>query len=45
MDAGVDVFVRNYDGLVHGFLNMFAVSQGAESAVTELIGELEARLR
>lgn len=43
-DAGVDVFVRDYDGLVHGFLNMFAVSPAAESAVAELTGELTARL-
>ncbi|MFE4258356.1 alpha/beta hydrolase [Streptomyces sp. NPDC056883] len=44
-DAGVDVFVRTYGGLVHGFLNMFAVSEGAEAAVTELVRELGARLR
>lgn len=44
-ETGVDVFVRNYDGLVHGFLNMFALSQGAETAVTEMIEELGARLR
>ncbi|MFD7256786.1 alpha/beta hydrolase [Streptomyces sp. NPDC059874] len=44
-DAGVDVFVRNYDGLVHGFLNMFAVSEGAEGAVGEMIKEFGVRLR
>ncbi|MBT2453094.1 alpha/beta hydrolase fold domain-containing protein [Streptomyces sp. ISL-43] len=42
--AGVDVFVRDYDGLVHGFVNMFAVSEAAESAVVELIGRLGTRL-
>ncbi|WP_412074854.1 alpha/beta hydrolase [Streptomyces xanthophaeus] len=44
-DAGVEVFVRDYDGLVHGFLNMFAVSPAAEAAVTEMIKELQALLR
>ncbi|MFD5143749.1 alpha/beta hydrolase [Streptomyces sp. NPDC058401] len=44
-DAGVDVFVRTYEGLVHGFLNMFAVSAGAEAAVTELIDQFGTRLR
>ncbi|MFE2282978.1 alpha/beta hydrolase [Streptomyces sp. NPDC059443] len=44
-DAGVDVFVRNYAGLVHGFLNMFAVSPAAETAVAEMIKEFKARLR
>ncbi|MFE4632013.1 alpha/beta hydrolase [Streptomyces sp. NPDC056773] len=44
-DAGVDVFVRTYEGLVHGFLNMFAVSAGAEVAVAEMIEEFGDRLR
>ncbi|MGW6710071.1 alpha/beta hydrolase [Streptomyces sp. NPDC054956] len=43
--SGVDVFVRDYDGLVHGFVNMFAVSAGAAAAVAELVGRLGALLR
>ncbi|GAB2727076.1 alpha/beta hydrolase [Kitasatospora kifunensis] len=42
--AGVDVFVRNYDGLIHGFLNMFPVSPAADTAVTELYAQLADRL-
>ncbi|MEV7544085.1 alpha/beta hydrolase [Streptomyces sp. NPDC089915] len=44
-DAGVDVFVRDYEGLIHGFLNMFPVSPAADAAVGELCAELRARLR
>ncbi|MDH6115467.1 acetyl esterase/lipase [Kitasatospora sp. MAP12-15] len=40
--AGVDVFVRNYDGLIHGFLNMFPVSPAA--ALTGLYAQLAKRL-
>lgn len=43
-DAGVDVFARTYDGLIHTFLNLFPVSPAADSAVTELYARLEERL-
>ncbi|MFD9408679.1 alpha/beta hydrolase [Streptomyces sp. NPDC059989] len=43
-DAGVDVFARTYDGLIHAFLNLFPVSPAADAAVTELYAELKARL-
>jgi acetyl esterase len=36
--------VRNYDGLIHGFLNMFPVSPAADAALTELYAQLADRL-
>ncbi|MFE9564615.1 alpha/beta hydrolase [Streptomyces sp. NPDC006487] len=42
--AGVDVFARTYDGLIHTFLNLFPVSPAADAAVTELYAQLEDRL-
>ncbi|WP_329620752.1 alpha/beta hydrolase [Streptomyces sp. NBC_01255] len=43
-DAGVDVFARTYDGLIHTFLNLFPISPAADAAVTELYARLEERL-
>ncbi|MFD6890812.1 alpha/beta hydrolase [Streptomyces sp. NPDC059957] len=43
-DAGVDVFARTYDGLIHTFLNLFPVSPAADAAVTELYARLGERL-
>ncbi|MGN5382334.1 alpha/beta hydrolase fold domain-containing protein [Streptomyces lasalocidi] len=43
-NAGVDVFARTYPGLIHGFLNLFAVSHAADAAVTELYTQLKQRL-
>ncbi|AJT69530.1 Carboxylesterase NlhH [Streptomyces lydicus] len=43
-NAEVEVFVRNYDGLIHGFLNMFPLSPAADAAVTELYAQLARRL-
>jgi acetyl esterase len=43
-DAGVDVFVRNYDGLIHGFVNLFPVSPASEAAVSELFTQFKQRL-
>ncbi|MCX5193590.1 alpha/beta hydrolase [Streptomyces sp. NBC_00249] len=43
-DAGVDVFARSYDGLIHAFLNLFPVSPAADAAVTELYAQLKERL-
>ncbi|MCC3771457.1 alpha/beta hydrolase, partial [Streptomyces sp. UNOC14_S4] len=42
--AGVEVFVRTYDRLVHGFLNLFPVSAAADAATGELFAELGRRL-
>ncbi|MGW1373192.1 alpha/beta hydrolase [Streptomyces sp. NPDC002446] len=43
-NADVEVFVRNYDGLIHGFLNMFPLSPEADAAVAELYTQLTRRL-
>ncbi|MCX5613564.1 alpha/beta hydrolase [Streptomyces sp. NBC_00047] len=43
-NAGVDVFARTYDGLIHTFLNLFPVSPAADAAVTELYAQLKKRL-
>ncbi len=43
-NAGVDVFARTYDGLIHTFLNLFPVSPAADAAVTELYAQLKERL-
>lgn len=42
--AGVDVFSRTYEGLIHTFLNLFPVSPAADAAVTELYARLKERL-
>ncbi|MEU9116561.1 alpha/beta hydrolase [Streptomyces sp. NPDC048483] len=42
--AGGEVFVRNYAGLIHGFLNMFPVSPAAAAATDELFAQLGQRL-
>ncbi|WP_405021317.1 alpha/beta hydrolase [Kitasatospora sp. NBC_00070] len=42
--AGVDVFYRNYDGVIHAFLNLFGLSPAAEQATNELLTELAKRL-
>ncbi|WP_256178362.1 hypothetical protein [Kitasatospora aureofaciens] len=36
--------MRNYDGLIHGFLNMFPVSPTADAALGELYTQLKHRL-
>ncbi|MFF7635846.1 alpha/beta hydrolase [Kitasatospora sp. NPDC008050] len=43
-NAGVDVFARTYDGLIHTFLNLFPISPAADDAVTELYAHLKERL-
>lgn len=43
-DADVEVFVRNYDGLIHGFLNMSPLSPASDAAVAELYTQLTRRL-
>ncbi|MGW2366839.1 alpha/beta hydrolase [Streptomyces sp. NPDC001667] len=39
-DAGVEVFARNYEGLIHGFLNLCPLSPGADAAAGELFARL-----
>ncbi|AWZ10919.1 alpha/beta hydrolase fold domain-containing protein [Streptomyces sp. ICC4] len=43
-NAGVRVFARTYEGLVHTFLNLFPISPAADAAVTELYAQLKKRL-
>ncbi|MFF2198752.1 alpha/beta hydrolase, partial [Streptomyces sp. NPDC058157] len=43
-EAGVDVFARTYDGLVHAFLHLTRISPAADAAVTELYARLRSRL-
>lgn len=43
-NAGVSVFARTYEGLVHTFLNLFPISPAADAAVTELYAQLKKRL-
>ncbi|MFD8984185.1 alpha/beta hydrolase [Streptomyces sp. NPDC059564] len=43
-NAGVEVFARTYDGLIHAFLNLFRISPAADAAVTELFAQLKNRL-
>lgn len=42
--AGVDVTMRRYDGMLHGFFGMTAVSDRAREIVTEVVAELRERL-
>ncbi|GAA0272309.1 alpha/beta hydrolase [Streptomyces polychromogenes] len=42
--AGVDVFARTYDGLIHAFLHLTRLSPAADEAVTELHAQLKTRL-
>lgn len=44
-DAGVEVFARNYEGLIHGFLNLCPLSPGADAAAGELFARLAGLLR
>lgn len=43
-EAGVDVFARTYDGLIHAFLHLFRASPASDAAVTELHAQFKARL-
>jgi acetyl esterase len=42
--AGVDVFARDYAGLIHTFGAMFAISTAANQALTELLGQFALRV-
>jgi acetyl esterase len=35
--AGVDVFVNDYQGMIHNFASMFAISDGAHRALTNVL--------
>jgi acetyl esterase len=37
--SGVDVFARDYKGMIHTFAAMFAISDGADRALMELLGQ------
>ncbi|HEX4356199.1 MAG TPA: alpha/beta hydrolase [Pseudonocardia sp.] len=41
--AGVDVFARDYPGLIHTFASLFAISEGADRALRELLTEFARR--
>lgn len=44
-NAGVDVFARSYDGMIHTFAVYYPVSPAADEALTELLREFSARMR
>ena len=43
-DAGVDVTVRRYDGLIHGFIRMPAVLDRSGQAIDEIAAAIAAAL-
>jgi acetyl esterase len=43
--AGVDVFVKDYPGMIHTFASLYAISTGANQALQELLAELSHRSR
>lgn len=43
-EAGVDVFTRTYEGLIHAFLHLTHISPAADAAVAELHERLRGRL-
>lgn len=40
LDAGVDVSIQRYDGLIHGFIQMGAVIESADAAIDDLAAAL-----
>jgi acetyl esterase len=42
--SGVDVFACDYEGMIHAFAAMFAVSDGADRALRELLGQFSKRV-
>ena len=42
--AGVDAFVSDYEGMIHNFAAMFAISDGANRALTDVLGEFSAKM-
>jgi len=43
-DAGVDVTLRRFPGLIHGFLNVVGVGRSQRAAVAEIAAQLKAAL-
>jgi acetyl esterase len=43
--AGVDVFAKNYPGMIHTFASLYAISAGANQALRELLNEFSHRAR
>jgi acetyl esterase len=43
--AGVDVFVKDYPGMIHTFASFYAISAGANQALGELLAEFSHRAR
>jgi len=42
--AGVDVFVSDYQGMIHNFGAMFAISDGANRALTDVLGQFSKKM-
>jgi acetyl esterase len=43
--AGVDVFAKDYPGMIHTFASLYAISGGADEALGELLKEFRRRAR
>jgi acetyl esterase len=43
--AGIDVFVKDYPGMIHTFASLYAISAGANQALQELLKEFRRRAR
>jgi acetyl esterase/lipase len=41
--ASVDVFAKNYPGMIHTFASLYAISGGADQALGELLKEFRHR--
>jgi acetyl esterase len=42
--AGVDIFVGDYQGMIHNFALMFAISHGANRALEDVLGHLSKKM-
>jgi acetyl esterase len=42
--AGVDVFVSDYQGMIHNFAAMFAISDGANRALANVLGQFSKKM-
>jgi acetyl esterase len=42
--AGVDVFVSDYQGMIHNFASMFAISDGANRALTNVLDQFSKKM-
>jgi acetyl esterase len=43
--AGVDVFVSDYRGMIHNFVSMFAISDGANRALTDVLDQFSKKMK